>query len=140
MSMPPGNNLALRGGGLHHVAVAAVDFEANLRFYTKGLGFVCRLQFNEDDRKVALLDTGDGTYLELFSGATLQRGCGAVLHFALRTNDCDAAVRRARHFGGEIAEEPTDMVLEGGPPVPVRYAFCKGPDGEQIEFLQRDML
>ena len=87
-----------------------------------------------------MLDTGDGTYLELFSGATQQRGCGALLHFALRTDDCDAAVERARRHGAEITQEPEDIVLEGDPPVPVRYAFCKGPDGEQIEFLQSELL
>lgn len=32
------------------------------------------------------------------------------------------------------------MTLEGDPPVPVRYAFCEGPDGERIEFLQSDRL
>jgi hypothetical protein len=32
------------------------------------------------------------------------------------------------------------MVLEGDPPVPVRYSFCDGPDGGQIELLQSDVL
>ena len=27
-------------------------------------------------------------------------------------------------------------MLEGDPPVPVRYSFCQVPDGEQIELLQ----
>lgn len=49
-------------------------------------------------------------------------------------------VLRARATGGTITQEPTDAVLEGDPPVPVRYSFCEGPDGEQIELLQADVL
>ena len=32
------NNLKIRGGGLHHVAIEASDFDQSLRFYTEGLG------------------------------------------------------------------------------------------------------
>lgn len=45
-----------------------------------------------------------------------------------------------RAAGGTITQEPADAVLEGDPPVPVRYSFCEGPDGEQIELLQADLL
>lgn len=128
------------GGGIHHIAMEASDFDASFRFYTEALGFRQALRFPEGNRTVALLDTGDGSYLELFSrggGATTE---SAISHFALRTGDCDAAVERAREAGAEITKEPTDMVLEGDPAVPVRYAFCKGPDGERIEFLQSDRI
>jgi glyoxylase I family protein len=135
-----GNNPKLRGGGLHHVAVEASDFDGSLRFYTEGLGFREILKFPEEDRMVAMLDTGDGTYVELFSGGSGGHPKGSVLHFALRTADCDAATERARAAGGVVTQEPKDMVLEGNPPVPVRYSFCEGPDGEQIELLQSDVL
>jgi hypothetical protein len=58
----------------------------------------------------------------------------------VRTNDCDAATALARAAGGAITQEPIDVVLEGDPPVPVRYSFCEGPDGEQIELFQSDAL
>jgi catechol 2,3-dioxygenase-like lactoylglutathione lyase family enzyme len=29
----------LRGGGLHHIAIEASDFDRSLRFYTQGLAF-----------------------------------------------------------------------------------------------------
>ena len=138
--MRGGNNLKLRGGGLHHIAVEASDFDRSLRFYTEGLGFRSVLTFPEEDRTVAMLDTGDGTYVELFSGGSGERPRGSLLHFALRTEDCEAATERARDAGGTITEEPTDVVLEGDPPVPVRYSFCEGPDGEQIELLQAEVL
>jgi catechol 2,3-dioxygenase-like lactoylglutathione lyase family enzyme len=134
------NNLKLRGGGLHHVAIEASDFERSLRFYTEGLGFREVLSFPEEEQTVAMLDTGDGTYVELFSDGTGERPSGTILHLALRTADCDEATRRARTTGGTISQEPTDVVLEGDPPVPVRYSFCEGPDGEQIELFQSDAL
>jgi glyoxylase I family protein len=134
------NNLKLRGGRLHHVAIEASDFERSLRFYTEGLGFREVLTFPEEEQTVAMLDTGDGTYVELFSDGSGERPSGSILHLALRTADCDEAARRARTAGGTITQEPTDVVLEGDPPVPVRYSFCEGPDGEQIELFQSDAL
>ena len=134
------NNLKLRGGELHHVAIEASDFERSLRFYAEGLGFREVLTFPEEGQTVAMLDTGDGTYVELFSDGTGERPSGSILHLAVRTADCDEAARRARTAGGTITQEPTDVVLEGDPPVPVRYSFCEGPDGEQIELFQSDAL
>ncbi len=138
--MRRGNNLKLRGGGLHHIAIEASDFDKSLRFYCEGLGFRNVLTFPEEDQTVAMLDTGDGTYIELFSGGSGEEPKGSLLHFALRTDDCEAATERARAAGGTITQEPADTVLEGDPPVPVRYSFCEGPDGEQIELLQADAL
>jgi glyoxylase I family protein len=134
-----GNNLKLRGGGLHHIAIGASDFDRSLRFYTEGLGFRNVLTFPEESQTVAMLDMGAGTYIELFSGGSGEKPRSPLLHFALRTDDCKAATQRARAVG-TITLEPTAMVLEGGPPVPVRYSFCDGPDGEQIELLQSDVL
>lgn len=135
-----GTNLTLAGGGLHHVALGVRDLDASVRFYREALG--CRevLRFPEGERTVAMLDTGDGSYLELFSGGREEGGGGVLLHLALRTGDCDAAVERARAAGARIPEEPTTMALEGDPPVPVRYAFVEGPDGERIELLQSDRI
>ena len=138
--MRTGNNLKLRGGGLHHIAIEASDFDGSLRFYTEGLGFRNVLTFPEESQTVVMLDTGDGTYIELFSGGSGEKPKGSLLHFAVRTDDCEAATERARAAGGAVTQEPTDLVLEGDPPVPVRYAFCEGPDGEQIELFQADVL
>ena len=63
--MRRGLNPKLGGGGLHHVAVEARDFEASLRFYCDGLGFAERLRFPEETPggvlQIAMLDAGDGT-------------------------------------------------------------------------------
>jgi glyoxylase I family protein len=60
------------------------------------------------------------------------------VHFALRTTDCDQAIEAARAAGAEVTVEPRDVTLSADPPIPARIAFCKGPDGELIEFFQNE--
>ena len=98
------------------------------------------MTFPQEGQTVAMLDAGDATYVELFSGRSGEKPSGSILHLALRTGDCDEATERARAAGGTITQEPKDVVLEGDPPVPVRFSFCEGPDGEQIELFQADVL
>jgi glyoxylase I family protein len=150
---PAGKNAALAGGGFHHVAIRAFDFDASLRFYTEGLGFVRAYGWGEDgrakgekDSRAALLDTGDGNYLELFAGGTRPHGSPpaeeVVLHFALRTSDTDAACERARQAGATVTTEPKSVTPAHAeaPAQTFRIAFVRGPDGELIEFFQNDML
>lgn len=139
-------------GGLHHVAIEAADFEQSLRFYTEGLGFVERLRFPEPGHTVALLDAGNGSFVELFSpsedgpragGGPMPDG-HALFHVALHVEDCDAATQRALAAGAELVEGPADMTLEGQREgqreVPCRYSFVRGPGGESIEFITIEAL
>ncbi|CEK17700.1 lactoylglutathione lyase family protein [Chthonomonas calidirosea] len=146
-----GNNSAICGGGFHHVAVRAWDFEGALRFYIEGLGFRRVYGWGRDERatggrdtRAVMLDTGDGNYFEVFAGGTppSEGGLpeGALLHVALRTNDCDAALERARAAGAIVTMEPRTLSIEGDTPQQFRIAFCKGPCGETIEFFQNDTL
>src|SRR5215210_3455550 len=122
----PDKNPIIPGCGYHHVALRAYDFERTLRFYIDGLG--CRLayQWGEGDKRAAMLDTGDGNYVEVFAGGKRAPGEpvpeGALLHFALRTRDCDLAIERARAAGAEVTMEPKSLDLAGNPPLPVRIA------------------
>ncbi len=94
------NNLTLGGGGIHHVAIEASDFDRSPLFYTEGLGSQNVLTFLEEDKTVAMLDAGDATYVELFSGGSGEKTTGSILYLALRTGDCDKATQRARAAGG----------------------------------------
>jgi Glyoxalase/Bleomycin resistance protein/Dioxygenase superfamily len=84
--------------------------------------------------RVVQCHTGDGNYLEIFAnGSAEPKPEGCIIHFALRTDNCDAAVERARAAGVVITTEPKDVVIQSIPkPTPVRLAFCEGPDGEII--------
>ena len=130
--------------GFHHVALRASDFEATLRFYQEGLGFVRAYGWGEGDGRAAMLDSGDGNYLEVFAGgkraAVEEAPEGALLHFALRTADVDGDYARAMAAGARSQVEPKDVTISGEYPVPVRLAFVQGPDGEVIEFFQNDAL
>jgi len=136
-------NSTIGGGGFHHVAIRARDFEASVRFYTNALGFTERIQWGDPPKRAIMLDTGDGNYLEIFERPDEPPvdDEAAILHFALRTSDTDAALRRARDAGCEVTMEPKSLDIPARQgPVPVRIAFCHGPDGEVIEFFQNQTL
>jgi glyoxylase I family protein len=135
-------NVLIPGCGYHHVAIRAADFDKTLQFYHEGLGFRVAVRWGQGDGRAALMDTGDGNYLEVFAGGKRAPGEpapeGAILHFALRTASCDAAIERVRAAGATVTVEPKTLALESEPPITIRIAFCKGPDGELIEFFQND--
>lgn len=134
-------NDTLGGGGFHHVAIRAHDFDASVRFYGDVLGFSEKITWGEGDKRAIMMDAGDGNYIEIFAGGTAgPRPEGAILHFALRTTDCDAALERARAAGVEVTKEPTSLDIPSRPqPTPVRIAFFKGPDGEIVELFQNEL-
>src|ERR1700753_1138321 len=102
-------NSPLGGGGFHHVAIRARDSDASLRFYTQALGFVEKIRWGTDGKQAVMLDVGDGNYLEIFSGRNESLPANSaeppILHFAIRTNDTDAAIARARAAGAEVTKE-----------------------------------
>ena len=132
-----GHNKKIAGGGFHHIAIRVRDFDASVEFYTQGLGFTKTLQWGEGDSRAVMLDTGDGNYLEVFAGGSAEpKPEGAFIHLAFRTDDCDKAIEAARAAGAEVTIEPKDVVISGDRKAAVRIAFCKGPDGEVLEFFQ----
>jgi glyoxylase I family protein len=147
-----GNNATLHGGGFHHIAIRAYDFDATLKFYIEGFGFRRVHGWGKDarseggkDSRAALLDTGDGNYLEVFAGRegdpneTLPEG--GLLHFALRTSDTAAALECARNAGATVTMETKSVVPDNSDrPLEFRIAFVRGLNGEIIEFFQNEEL
>ena len=131
-------NRKIAGCGIHHVAMKVRDFEKVIRFYTDGLGFAEAKRWGEGEGRAVMLDSGDGTFVEVFAGgAGGNAPDGAVLHYALRVADCDAALRQALAAGAVQTMAPTSLDVPSTPaPLRVRIAFCKGPAGETIEFMQ----
>ena len=82
MTMPTtGANATIHGGGFHHIALRVYDFDATLKFYIDGLGFKRTYGWGTDgrangepDSRAAMLDTGDGNYLEVFAGGARKPG------------------------------------------------------------------
>ncbi len=111
-----------------------------MHFWQEAMGFAPAIEWGSIPRRACMLDTGDGNYLEVFERDPLPDGPAehaAILHFCFRTDDCDAAVERARAAGAEVTVEPKDVDVFG---FPVRIGFVKGPDGEICEFFQNEVL
>lgn len=136
------SNQVIKGCGFHHVAVRTPDWEGSLNFWLNGMGFQKRIEWGEAPRRAAMLDTGDGNYLELFEREPLQNteADAPILHFCFRTDDCDAAVEKARLAGATVTMEPANPEVFTARSMKVRIAFIKGPAGEVCEFFQSDEL
>lgn len=139
--MPIGDhNGVIRGSGVHHIAVQARDWDESLRFYRDLLGMPVVAEFGSPERKIVLLDIGDGAHIELFqpTANTPAPGSAAandpIFHLALTTTDIMAATERVRAAGCEITVEPKDVNLGGS--IDATIAFFKGPNGEVIEWFQ----
>jgi len=132
----------VHGPGFHHVALRAVDFDKSLAFYAEACGFQRVYGWGEGDSRAAMLDIGNGDYIELFAGGkpVADPSAGPLFHFAIRVPDCDAAFDRAVNAGAATQMKPENVLLKGDTPVTVRIAFVKGPDGESIEFFQNETL
>ncbi len=151
MAPKVGHNATIGGGGFHHVAIRAYDFDATLEFYIAAFGFRRVYGWGADgraagerDTRAVLLDTGDGNYLEVFAGRVGTPGEeipeGGLLHFALRTTDVGAATERAREAGAVVTVEPKTVPIAGEKPMEFRISFVRGLNGEIIEFFQNHEL
>ena len=138
--MPIGDkNAIIAGCGMHHVAVQARDWEASLRLYRDVLGMEPIAEFGSPERKIVLLDTGDGSYMELFAPTAESPAEGSespndpVTHLALSVDDARAATEHVRVAGYEVTMDPKDLQLDS---LNVTIAFFRGPNGESVEFVQ----
>jgi catechol 2,3-dioxygenase-like lactoylglutathione lyase family enzyme len=119
------------------VAIKTADWDASIRFYMDVLGFQKKTAWGSNGSRGIWLDGGDGIYLEVFEDIAYRpEPKGSIAHLALKTDDCDSLVERARSAGARITMEPRDLVVPSIPPTPVRIAFCEGPEGAVIEFVQ----
>lgn len=139
-------NEKIAGCGFHHIAIRVADWDKSIRFYCEGLGFEKEIQWGDAPTRAAMLDTGDGNYLEVFERVhATPRPAGDesepnILHFCFRADDCAQAVERVRAAGGEITLEPKQPPLFEKIGLKAIIAFAKGPDGEIVEFFQSDAL
>lgn len=122
--------------GFHHIALKVRDFDRAFAFYTKGLGFELSMEWGSGDGRAAMLKAGEGCVLELFAGGSDAPTEGALIHFALVSDNVDEDLAKAVAAGAEVTIPPTDVDIPCEPVKPVRIAFCKAPCGETIEFFQ----
>lgn len=134
------NNI-IKGCGITHIALRATDIERSIKFYTEVLGFTLKARWGEGDRQIALVDSGDGTCLEIFHAGFAAEKCdemkaGEYFHLAFAVESADDAFKSAVEGGAEAKVAPKNVDIQSDPVMPVRLAFVYGPDGEVIEFFQ----
>ena len=123
--------------GIHHLAVAVSDYDKSMKFYIEGLGFEKVAEWGEGTGRASLLDIGNGSHFELFANGNANEEKDAkFLHFAFATTDPDTAYNNAIAAGATSHMEPKTLDIPATPPLPVRIAFVKGPDGELLEFFK----
>lgn len=131
-------NSLIPGLGFHHAAVQTADYDGTKRFYTEVLG--CRLtsEWGLGERRLCLLDLGDGGCIELISGEAPAEPVQQypMIHLALRVDNVDAAIERVRAAGMTVTMEPQNADINGHG---IRIAFFLGPNGELLEFFQDKM-
>jgi glyoxylase I family protein len=127
--------------GFHHTAIRSSNFDASVRFYTEVLGLSVRITWGEGDNRAAMIDAGDGNYIEVFERPAFESAENTILHFALRTDDCSAMTEIVRAAGRPITMEPKEVTIDSNKgPVPVKISFFTGPDGEVVELFENSIL
>ena len=148
-----GKNETIGGGGFHHVAIRANNFDASLKFYIDGLGFKRKYGWGEPagesgqkDTRAALLDSGDGNYIELFAGGMRPEGTTLpeeiFLHVAFRSNDVPKAMAQALANGATLYQDTKSVIPNNAdePKQTFTIGFVRGLDGELIEFFDNSVL
>lgn len=131
------SNEIVKGMGTHHIAVKAIDFDASLKFYTEGLGMKYYTGWGEGNGRIAMLDIGDGSILELFAGAEGDAVNNRYIHFALKVDDVDAAYEAALKAGATPKSAPKVVPLDSKPvKLTLNCGFVYGLNGEELEFFR----
>ena len=123
--------------GFHHIAISCADIDKSIAFYTAIGGTVYRT-WGEGKSRACMIGFGKENYLELFAnGAPGRPADQNVVHFAFRSTDTAADFAKAIAAGAVETKPVADFTIPSKPePLSIRFAFCKGLDGEIIEFFQ----
>ncbi len=124
--------------GIHHVALAVNNFEESYKFYTEGLGFTLYAKWGSPEKTIALLDMGNGEYIELFSNGTgKEEQDSRYIHLAFKVDDVEAAYNKAIAAGGKPHILPKSVPVNSVPTnIIINCAFVIAPGGEQVEFFR----
>jgi lactoylglutathione lyase len=123
---------------LEHIGVLVKDMGVSIRFYTEvlGLAAVGKETLEDGVELVFLSFPGtDNIEIELISkGAEEITADGKVDHIAFTVTDIDAEVMRLKSLGVRLIDNEPRTLLGGR----LRIAFFYGPDGEKLEFFQKN--
>ncbi len=111
-----------------HTAIRTTNFDAVQAFYTEALGLKVKITWGEAPKRAAMLDAGDGNYVEVFersepAAKSNPRSC--ILRCARMI--VQSATEKARAAGAQVTMEPKEVLLEtSAGEIPVKISFFKG--------------
>ncbi len=125
--------------GFEHVGTTTADLDRSIDFYCGLLGLRLVLRKRQGETALAFLDAGGGM-LEIAErpGADRARdvpaGVAGLRHLTFAVDDVEATVTRLAAAGVEVIEQPRDA---HNTELIRRVAFCRDPDGIQVELIER---
>ena len=125
--------------GFEHAGLTVADLDRTIAFYCGLLGLRLVLRKSPLGGELAFLDTGSGM-LEIFARPGAQRvrylpaDTAGVRHLTFAVDDVDATVARLEAAGVAISERPREAHNRE---LIRRVAFCRDPDGLQVELIER---
>jgi glyoxylase I family protein len=128
--------------GVHHVSLRVANLERSLALYRDTLGFALKTAFTLDERRFALLETGNSAYVELVEtkdDVHAARTDDVLWHFAARTDDLEHSLDAVERAGFDVTRPVTQLDLidtTTNQPFSIRIAFFRGPDGEDVELFE----
>jgi len=125
--------------GFEHAGLTVADLDRTIDFYCGLLGLTLILRKPQATGELAFLDTGSGM-LEIFCRPRAARasdvadGVSGVRHLTFAFDDVDAMVAKLAEAGVDIIEQPR---AAHNRELIARVAFCRDPDGMQVELIER---
>ena len=113
---------------IHHLPVYVRDFQKNLEFYTKVMGFRVVGTPTDKNLKARFLKAGD-TLLELMDQSQFTRPC----EFNLVVDNLEKEIESLKKKGMKIGETEDFPMVEGS----LKFVFFKKFDGSWMELLER---
>lgn len=122
--------------GLQHIGLPVRNYTESCSFYEK-LGFENIYETRQPSGgKVAFYVMGN-LEMEIYESEELSGKDGAIDHIALDCTDIDMAYREVKGLGLSVISNGIEELpyWEHG----IRFFHVKGPDGEKIEFCQKNV-
>ena len=116
--------------GIQMVGLFANDFDVSVRFYREGLGVPLEVDAHGDYHHADMSYHNPYFHFAIFPNEGARDSKPAHVTFVV--NDCEAILRQALGFGGEVLKEPRPVPYSGG------GVACEvlDPDGNHIELFQ----
>ncbi|AJA48274.1 glyoxalase-like domain-containing protein [Clostridium pasteurianum DSM 525 = ATCC 6013] len=126
--------------GVHHIALKVKNFDNTIKFYTEGLGFKKYLCWEQNGNRVSFLSAGGNSFIQIFEDDSKEDISNATYtHMAFYTKNCEEAIKAAKNAGAKV-KGPIEIKIPSNPDIIMRTAYCKGPDGESIEFFEENTI